>query len=306
MKEKMVMFLLCAVSLSVYASTKDVWIGSSGNFGDDTQWQNGGPSAWTSGGEVEFKTSGTYVTVDDGTWDFSSSMNFELWGNATIEIVDGADLQVRKLFVGIGGVGNIIQTGGNFGVNADDCHIGKNSGGVGNYTISGGTFYAKKMSISSTQGTFTVIGDSATISTQRLYLGRDRSKNDGTGTFNFQIGATGVSSIDILGEFHLDEGGASSTANLNVSTTEILGTDDIVLFNLIDSGAIDGGIFDSLNGGTAAEGTQINLGGNLYELTYAYDVGSTGHFNDVALVYIPEPITLLLLGMGGLVCIKKK
>lgn len=281
----LMLLVLCALSYNAWASTKDAWVGTTGNFSDGTQWDQGGPSAWTSGGEIEFNTADTDVTVNDGPWDFTSDMVFEFWGDATMRITAGADLGVRKLYLGIGDVGNIIQTGGAFAVDADDCHFGAEIGGVGNYTISGGSFYAKKMSLSSAVGMFTVIGDGATISTQRLYLGSDRSENYGTGTLEFQIGTAGVSPIEVTGEFHLDEGSAGSTANLLVSTNAVLGTDDIVLINLTDSGTIDGGLFDTLNGGSAAEGTQIALGGNTYSLTYAYDVGGTGHYNDVALVF---------------------
>jgi len=277
---------VCILAGNAYAGTIDVWTGTAGNFSDGTNWQNGGPSAWTNGGEIEFNTAATDATVNDGPWDFSSTMSFEFWGGATMRIADGGNLKVRKLYLGTGGVGNIIQTGGYLNVRgSDDCHIGHN-GGEGNYTISGGTFDVKKLSLSGATGTLTVIGDAATIMMNRLYLGSDRSGNYGTGTLEFQIGATGVSPlvIDAGGEFHFDEGGASSTVNLLLSATAAPAA-DIVLINNGDNVTLVT-TFDTLNGGSAAEGTQIVLGGNTYSLSYVYAAGADALANDIALVYL--------------------
>lgn len=281
-----ILLISCSIISNAFCGTQDVWIAATGNFSVASNWQNGGPSSWTSGGEIEFNTSDTYVTVSDGAWNFSSDMVFEVWNNATIEITNGADLGIRKLYLGIGGTGSIVQTGGSFGVYADDCHFGSGTGGQGSYTISGGVFYAKKISLSSAEGNFTVVGDAADISTQRLYIGSDRSSNYGAGTLEFKIAQTGVSAIVVTAEFHLDEGGSSSAANLVVTAeSSILSADDIILVDLTDSGAIDGSSFDTLNFGSASEGTSISLGGNQYLLTYCYDADGDGAGNDVALVY---------------------
>jgi hypothetical protein len=287
------------MSAGVFAGTY-TWEGTTGNFDDLTSWD---PDvvAWTTSDRVKFASADTDVTMNTAH-DFSGG-EFDLYGGATLRLVDGADLSLRKLYLGDGGVGNLIQTGGAFTLDNDYCYIG-DGGGVGNYTISGGSFYAKKLGISNSTGTFTVVGDAMTqLSTDRLYLGRDKDGNVGTATLDFQVAATGVTPIGIEGDdFYIE-----STANLLVSTTAILGTDDIVLFNnLRDNKPIKGsGVFGSLNGGSAAEGTQITLGGNLYELTYAYDISGNAA-NDVALVYVPEPTTMLLMGLGGLLFLKKR
>lgn len=288
-----VSLVLGAFGCRAYAGTIDTWTGATGNFGDGTQWQNGGPSAWTSGGDVILSGPDDYATVE-GAYDLTGDpkVYLKLKGDATVAVIDGADLSVYRIYLGDQGIGHILQTGGALAVTAD-CYAGSGPGSTGNYTISGGSLWMDKYKAGGsnsgsggTEATLTVIGDDAVISMRRLYVGAESATIYGKCTLEFRIAETGVSPMEVTGEFHLDEAGALSTANLVVTTEAVLGAEDIVLINLTDSGAIDGGTFDTLNGGSAAEGTQISLGGNLYELTYAYDVGGAGHYNDVALVFV--------------------
>jgi hypothetical protein len=58
---------------------------------------------------------------------------------------------------------------------------------------------------------------------------------------------------------------------------------DIVLVNITGSNTLNG-TFDSMNGGSAEEGTLITLAGNTYSLTYQYAAEGTTA-NDIALVF---------------------
>ncbi len=297
------MIWVCILSGGVFAATY-TWDGAVGNFDDLTSWDPE-VTAWTTSDRVKFASADTDVTMSSAH-DFSGGQ-FDLYGGATLRLVDGADLALRKLYLGAGGIGCIIQTGGSFTLDNDYGYIG-DGGGAGSYTISGGSFYVKKLGLSNSTGAFTVIGDNATqILTDRLYLGRDKDGNIGTATLNFQLAATGISPINVKGDDFYIGGGAGSVTNLQVSAPATLAAEDIVLFNYSKNKSIKGeGVFSTLNGGSAAEGTTIALGGNLYELTYTYDVGDAGQYNDVALVYVPEPASLLLMGWGGLVFLKKR
>jgi hypothetical protein len=224
-----------------------------------------------------------------------------------LRMVTGANFATGELRVGSRGTtsggakGLFVQTDGT--VSVTDLKVGiYSSSGVttaeGYYTISGGTLQGKSganarlyvgaglyagSTKDNTTGRFTVIGNLATISMRTLYVGCDGT-NAGAGTLEFQIGASGVSPIVLSDGVSLDAAGASSVANLVVSTTATsLPHTDILLVHLTDSAALSG-TFDTMNGASAAEGTLITLAGNSYALTYQY-AAEAGTGNDIALVF---------------------
>jgi hypothetical protein len=80
---------------------------------------------------------------------------------------------------------------------------------------------------------------------------------------------------------------------------------DILLIDNQGTSAVNG-LFDSLNGGSAAEGTLVALsfGGIDYNYTLTY-LGGTGG-NDVMLL-IPEPATVMIFTLGIVaVCTRRK
>jgi hypothetical protein len=139
---------------------------------------------------------------------------------------------------------------------------------------------------SNTVGKFTVDGNSASITMKKLYVGSDGTGTDfGTGTVEFKIGDSGVSKIHVTdaGGTILDAGG-TGVANLVVSFTgSAIPDGNIVLIENTNTGAVSG-TFDTLNGGSAAEGTHITLAGNTYSLTYQYAT------NDIALVFVGSAV----------------
>jgi hypothetical protein len=163
------------------------------------------------------------------------------------------------------------------------------------------------------EGTFTVSGNTASITMRKLYVGTDGTYS-GTGTVAFEIGDSGVSKIvlDDACSIVLDATGTSGTTNLVLSSLSDPPASDIVLIQQAGTSAV-AGIFDKLNGvvGGADEGDTVVLGSNTYMLTYLYNaeanggLGERGTGNDIALL-IPEPATIALLSLGLLAIRRNK
>jgi len=295
--------ILCLANCSAYAGTLDVWNGPTGSFWDGAKWKNGGPAVWTStssSDELKVTTEDSVCTVDQtGSWVYKLSVASGPDG-ATLEVASGS-LGMGEVRVGasgatsVGAIGYVSHTSGTFGVK--DLILGRAGStpvGKGYYTISGGSltytsgatgrlYVGAGSGGAYTEGTLTIIGNAASIQMKELYVGSDGT-NNGKGTLVYQVGAGGVSAIEVSDGAYLDAGGASSIANLEVSTMAAsLAQADIVLVHLTGGNALSG-TFDAMNGGSATEGTQITLAGNVYSLTYQYVAeGSTA--NDIALVF---------------------
>lgn len=301
----LVILIVCLGSGSVLAGTLDVWRGPSGSFTDGTKWQNGGPSTWvstSSSDELKLTGEDTICTVDiTGSWVYRLTVSSGPNG-ATLEVVNGGNFSIGEVRVGssgatgVGATGYVDQTGGTIAVK--DIILGRagsTATGKGYYTISGGTltynsgatgrlYVGCGNSGAYTEGTLTIIENAASIQMKSLYVGSENGVNYGKGTLVYQIGTSGVSPIEISDAVFLDNAGTSSIANLEVSTTESsLSGADIILVNVTSSNVLTG-TFDSMNGGSAVEGTQIILAGNTYSLTYQY-AAEGGANNDIALVF---------------------
>lgn len=298
--------MLCMLAGGTLAGTIDVWIGPAGSFTDGSKWQNGGPVTWTStstGDELKITGNGTVCTADTaGNWIYRLTVASGPAGS-TLEIVNGGSLGMGEIRVGAAGatsagsVGYVSHTGGTFSVK--DLILGHWSSGKPTaqayYTISGGTltynagatgrlYVGAGNNGGYTEGTFTIVGNAAMIVMDSLYVGSENGTNYGKGILVYQIGAAGVSPITIDDAVYLDTAGASSVANLEVSTTApSLPGADIILVNVTSGNALTG-MFDAMNGGSAAEGTEIILAGNTYSLTYQY-AAQAGTNNDIALVF---------------------
>lgn len=185
--------------------------------------------------------------------------------------------------------------------------------GTGNYVISGGSLScSSSMDVGGgrntsgsqqTVGKFTINGDASTISVTALSVGgADVTTTTNSGTLEFLLTSSGTISAIGCTSVSLDAGGANSTTALLVTPSGTPLSATILLVKNTGSSAVVGS-FDSLNGGSAAEGASVVLGGNTYTLTYMYDfvshtVGTSrsGVYNDIALV--PEPATIALLALG--------
>jgi hypothetical protein len=145
-------------------------------------------------------------------------------------------------------------------------------------------------------GKFTVSGSGSVIQMNSLRVGGRDSGRAATGTLEFLIDGLGVTPIQVNDVF-LDPASDDSTANLIV---DLLGIGDadlsptyLLVENLGDNPV--NGIFDGM-----PEGTGVTLDTTVYNLTYVGGVGG----NDIML--IPEPATLFLFGLGGLVALRRR
>jgi|GEM_PF-1920773 len=339
MKRLIFLIALLALAGTAHAATIGNWSGAANDGGlwsTDGNWGSGSvpvAPATSTGDEIKMQLNSTAVIDSTMSYDHNCRLTIgnDTGGVMTINVTGGF-LGASELRVGAvrstsqNGIAEMYQTNGT--VEASQFVLGRGGStssaatatGSGLYVISGGTLQAKGTDgrmyigcgvntvtgadISQQVGKLIVDGALSTINMKTLYVGGDGTKT-GTGIVEFKVGASGVSKISLSNAAILD-GGAVPTAgiaNLILTATAPLGAGDIVLVDTTSATAV-AGIFDQLNGvaGAAGQGASVALGGNSYTLSYIYDAttGIDGNGNDIALVYVPEPATLAVLGLGGL------
>ena len=282
--------------------------------------------------EVKIKEAGSIVTVNtvEGNWDYTGNgSRLRVYKGATLNVVDGGELRGFG-WIRIGEqtgnpeqIGYLNQSGGTI-LLRNLKEGGKLSVGDGygllhgsTYTMSGGTLTYDvadpacdgQLIIGSRdgEGTFTVIGNSSVIHMKNLYVAGDNSNgvayNNGIGTLKFMVGADGVSPIVLDSTAYIDQG-LNTVANLVVSLTNAPPIGQDIL--LVDAAAPIHGFFDTLNGGAANEGASVSLsfGEANYNYTLTYAGGNDN--KDIALLWVPEPATVALFALGGLLSIKRR
>jgi hypothetical protein len=286
----------------VFASND--WKDAVGNWTQADVWDDG--HVPTGEEEVKIRGEEAVCTLNTSTGDWGVGQRMRVYEGATLIIEDGAELLgAGWMRVGAGNPGYVQQTGGLVrlidGKDSAKLGIGDSEGSDGYYTISGGTLtYAEGsagellVGARAGTGTLTIIGTGPTIAMNDLTVG-DRA--GASGTLEFQIGADGVSLIDLAGTADIDPEGGDTTAALILSLIGAPAAEqDIPLVG----GTVEGA-FDTVNGAPATEGALVALqydgADYYYNLTYA---------DGVELQWVPEPATLVLFGLGGLIAVARR
>lgn len=302
-KTKFLLVAMCLTSSMAIATYR--FNAGEGSWSDAAMWDKGVPPLDTTE-EIKITRANNICHVNSSIGVYTAAPQVSIANAestpAKIIIEENGYLSVGIFRVGPGGTtgegttGIAEQTGGSLYVN--DFYVSRFGGSIvpkGYYTISGGMlsmnanangriFVGTGTGGGYTEGTFTVVGSAAVIQMDTLYVGGEGT-NYGKGTLEFQVGASGVSPIQVTDVISIDAMGEQSTSILIISTAETtLADEDIVLVTNSSSASVSGR-FDSLNGGSAAEGTEIILADNIYTLTYHY-AATEGTMNDIALVYV--------------------
>lgn len=301
----LVLLLVSFLTSGVFAATTD-WVDQIGQWNEASKWTGGVPD-----GDKEIRVRGGYCVLSSSQiWSSTADNRTRVYEDATLVITDGAQLiGPGWLRVGASDAATVYQTGGLLklrqGRDNTRLVIGDDDDSDGLYVISGGTITYESgdghltLGDRGGTGTFHVFGAGATIQMNSLRVGGRDSGRAATGTLEFSIGEFGVSAIQVA-DVRLDPAGDSSTADLVISLIGSPTLADSYLLVENTGGSAVSGIFDTVNGNPAPEGATVTLGANVYKLTYVGGVGG----NDIMLV--PEPATMLLLGLGSLIAIRKR
>jgi len=340
LKLSIMLLLIALITSAAPATTSYNW-----TVGATADWDDGDGRNWVDEmGVVVSKPDGQYevrvrnpastVRLDtvEGNWSYTGNgTRLRIYQGATLNIVDGGDLRGFG-WIRVGEqsgtpeeIGFLNQSGGQILLRRLK-EKGKLSIGDGysilhgsTYTMSGGilTYDAADAACEGQwilgsrdgEGTFVVVGSAPVINLRNLYVagdpaGTDVYYNNGTAALKFLVGSDGVSPINLAGTAYINQG-TDTLAKLIVSLTAapLIGRDIL----LVNATTAVHGVFDSLNGGSAAEGALVSLGfgGSIYNYAMTYTGGGDGH--DIMLLSVPEPATVAFISLGfGLLSVLKR
>jgi hypothetical protein len=340
MKSKLPIILLLVALITTVASAItsynwDVNAVADWDDGDGANWVDelGSPVSQPDGlYEVKIKYPGSIVRLDtiEGNWNYTGSgSRLRVYQGATLNIVNGGELRGFG-WIRIGEqtgtpqqIGFLNQSGGTIFLRRlkEKGKLGIGDGyGIkpgSTYTITGGTLtydaadpYCEGQLVIGArdgEGTFVIAGNASVINMRNLYVAGDNNAdipyNYGTATLKFLVGANGVSPINLSSTAYINQG-SDTTANLIVSLTAAPPIGEDIL--LVNANTTIHGVFDSLNGGSAAQGAAVTLGfgGLNYNYTLTYNSGNDG--NNIALLWVPEPATIAFICLGLLSIVKRR
>lgn len=313
----------------LYENENAVWWG--GGTGD---WMT--ESNWTDYGAVDWRIPG-WVSGhpdNDGSWTSTSNMGYACIESGVVNITTASypDGQVYRSYIGgpgeaalnvgadtswgrfytgwdPGETGIVSLVAGSMAMNSDNFYLGYNgdsrfymSSGVLNagkihvssgdsstshVEISGGMLNAAKyLAMESGTATLNIIGSGSTIS-----VGRFQADAGESHILSIGLDADGVTAIDVFG--NLASGDSYEGATLN---------DLVIQVNALPgfSGGV-GSMYDIMTSATFIEQNGLNVVSNISGLDFDWAIVSDGNNEILRLTAVPEPMMILLLGIGGVV-----
>lgn len=323
----LLILLVGLIASSAYATTNAV---QSGNWNATTTWDSDPNMPYV---DQDVKVSGAddgiVVTVNDDRGIYQKKLG--IGRDGVVNMTAGALTFNDDIKVGDGGVSSSGSDIGYFNMSGgtltggDRLNIGHISGGggEGHMTISGGTvnitggggIHVGCDNGDGAIGYLKIVGDDASItSADRFHVANDSTSSSGDighGVVEFELDASGNVSRIVCEYATFDsQDEEDALAELIITVTGTVNIADIVLWESTSTSS-NVGVFDTLSNGTTTvagdEGAIIQLGTEWFRLTYAYDCDDLDtDDNDIALVWIPEPATIALLALGGLIVRRKK
>ena len=238
----------------------------------------GGSSMLINGGDVTW--SGRYNTIGAG-----ATASAEITSGSLTVNYNGGSGHAFKVGDNNGSDGTIVQSGGTVtATNANDWLelAAGQSGAQGTYRISGGTLNAGRVSNGSAgTGLFHIIGDAATIN----LTGSDGTSYSQNAASTLELDINGISAIDATDAVSL-----AGTLDVEFLATPTNGQ----TFDIINYGSLSGTFdtFDTL--------VDSPLGADTITLSIDYGTQSNDAVVLAVTNVIPEPASLALLGLGGL------
>lgn len=302
-KMVLVTALCCLLTSSVFADFN--WNVESGVWSDPNNWLNtvtgttGTKPNGTANVNIQYSaTSVCTLNTDEGL----STVRLVVRNGQTWNIENGGRVGFAWSRVGRASLSTVNMSGnGAFVMNNDDLYIGFDAGGNCLWTMSdtssitvepattgGDNIYLAQ---DNSTGKLKLIGSQVTVHANEVLIADCKNANTNpAATVEYVLDADGASRVVSDSYTRIVNGttpGANAAAHLILSAPGVtLEPNDIVLVECLGTSNITGkGVFNTMNGGPAAEGTPIILGGNLYTLTYKYAASGTNQ-NDVALDFV--------------------
>ena len=330
-----VKFGLIGMMILVLAGTAQAWteLYTSGNWSTGSNWSTGAePTA--SGDPVLIRGGRTAQVTLSGE---VSNGIYLGYGSGAITMTGGDLTDNDRVYVGDAGTGTFTQSDGTHTINGALIIANRigTAGDTGTYTLSGGSLSSTLLEVavqSGTLGSFIQTGGTNTTGTDgSLYVGYNSGSN---GTFSisggslsiglnlligrdgsnakFEVVGSGASTIVVAGKYYAYNSPVTLESKIDgggVSLIDVTGTNGDGwatidgTWNISDIGAPSGvHKYDVLRAATGIYGDfdTVNIPSG-----WAWGVDDTSTV-DTLWVETPEPATLLLLGLGGIVASRRR
>jgi hypothetical protein len=275
--------LCCLLAGNVFAAVE--WNVESGVWSDGANWSGGAkPTGSTDIGLRRSATSVCTLDTDEGL----INNRMVVQNGQTFNIVNGGRVgttwtrfgRTTTAYVNLSGNGTYIMYNENAQIGVDGGYCKWTMSDTSSLLTNSATKGIVGLGEKSSTGWLKLVGSSVTVNVNQISITSSQGVN--TATLEYVMDAGGASTI-MTGSVGIAGFG---NAYLVLSATTTLAEQDIVLIQNSGANPVAGaGAFTAMNGGSAAEGTPIILGGNVYSLTYKYAANGTAQ-NDVALVFV--------------------